>query len=275
MKTENEESNQWRCTCGKLLFKGVLVGVIELKCSRCHKVNHLRNYEPLSASRKSFTVLLSFSGKILEMSDSIEDVTGLHPNQLIGKNASEFIGRAQFVAIRFALAKMKQAQGDYTQIYTSVGKVKAGARMVDVSYTTHTVPYQGDWAVLYNIELGKNASIQFRKQLLKRKGYRPNQKLWDFEVQLDGTICGTSQYNHLGYKKDVVDGKSIFEVLHDNTNFNPKDVLPKMKANEVVICTVTVQCADQTTATFDLLMKDKISLIEGNNNYYLFLKQPA
>lgn len=273
MKTENEESNQWRCSCGKLLFKGVLVGVIELKCSRCHKMNYLQNHEPLSTSREGFTILFSFSGIVLEVSTSAEDIIGIPANQLIGKNASGLIGKVQFAALRFALAKMKQAQKDYTQIYTSIAKIKSpSGKMVDVSYTTHTVPYKGDWAALYNFELGKEASIQYRQRLIERAGYRPNQKLWDFEVQRDGTVCGTSKYNHLGYEN--ADGKSIFDLLHDNANFSKADIIPRMKAGEVIIRTVSIKRADQTDATFDLLLKDKISLTE-DDNYYLFLMHPT
>ncbi len=37
---ENSHLKEYRCNCGKLLFKGSLVSaVVEVKCKRCEKVN--------------------------------------------------------------------------------------------------------------------------------------------------------------------------------------------------------------------------------------------
>jgi len=34
---------EYRCTCGKLLFKGlILVALIEIKCKRCRTINHFQ-----------------------------------------------------------------------------------------------------------------------------------------------------------------------------------------------------------------------------------------
>ncbi len=40
---ENSHKREYRCNCGKLLFRGYLaVAVIEIKCRRCGKLNSFK-----------------------------------------------------------------------------------------------------------------------------------------------------------------------------------------------------------------------------------------
>jgi phage FluMu protein Com len=60
---DQENINEYRCDCGKLLFKGsVFVGSIEIKCRKCNRIFCVEEGEmPIP---KNFVVLINSEGLV-------------------------------------------------------------------------------------------------------------------------------------------------------------------------------------------------------------------
>lgn len=77
---------EYRCACGKLLFKGVVrTTQIQIKCKRC---SALSSFGPSDARTLSgrYGVLTAEDGTILSVSDSITKILGYTPEELCSLN---------------------------------------------------------------------------------------------------------------------------------------------------------------------------------------------
>lgn len=73
---------EYRCECGKLLFKGLLfLGVVEIKCKRCGKVPAMEHFEPGV-----------FALVECDAAFSITTVSG-HPRDVFGYECDELLGK--------------------------------------------------------------------------------------------------------------------------------------------------------------------------------------
>ncbi|MFA6348359.1 MAG: PAS domain-containing protein [Candidatus Paceibacterota bacterium] len=76
-------SREYRCLCGKLIFKGmILEGFLEFKCRHCDRITIVEGI----VNRKNFnTVILNSNYQIINISDSAIDLLGYLKSDLIGK----------------------------------------------------------------------------------------------------------------------------------------------------------------------------------------------
>lgn len=77
---------EYRCECGKLLFKGVVrTTQIQIKCKRC---GALSSFGPSDARAVSdrYGVLAARDGTILSVSDSVRKILGYTPEELCSMN---------------------------------------------------------------------------------------------------------------------------------------------------------------------------------------------
>lgn len=84
---ETVSLREYRCKCGKLLFKGVLMlGVVEVKCRRCGAIFLQEELEP-----EAFT-LLECDGRlqITDVSGYVEAVFGRTHTDIIGEQLGTF-----------------------------------------------------------------------------------------------------------------------------------------------------------------------------------------
>lgn len=84
--------NEYRCSCGKLLFKGfVLVAVVEAKCKRCGQTKTFRNK---IQGVHSFMLVVDGAGKIL---DACQGVAALECSRqyVIGKSLLDILSLAR------------------------------------------------------------------------------------------------------------------------------------------------------------------------------------
>ena len=84
--------SDYRCSCGKLFFKGVLFsGGIEIKCPRC---GQLRSF--FGSGKKSipgrYAFLTNREGRIVNASDSVRENLQYDPAVLAGRNTNEICG---------------------------------------------------------------------------------------------------------------------------------------------------------------------------------------
>lgn len=78
---------EYRCTCGKLLFKGTLfLSVVEVKCKRCGNTGVFDDQE--KGATVSFAVTIDGSGNIIDACRAVLCV-GWERGSLVGKHFSE------------------------------------------------------------------------------------------------------------------------------------------------------------------------------------------
>lgn len=81
---------QYRCTCGRLLFKGIVrSGHVEIKCKRCCELVRFAPPQPLDGSM--YQLLVDEYGTILDASKSIHTVLGYTSNELISMNLCDLL----------------------------------------------------------------------------------------------------------------------------------------------------------------------------------------
>lgn len=82
---------EYRCPCGKLLFKGlILVSVIEIKCKRCGATRLIHEIRDGVMDNSSFGILLDLNGSIVEASQNVERALGYELEYLLRKPLHEF-----------------------------------------------------------------------------------------------------------------------------------------------------------------------------------------
>lgn len=93
--------HEYRCDCGKLLFKGVVItSHIEIKCSRCGKIKAVSGItEGLSAERFC-TLFLDDKGRILNTGEAVKDIFGYTKDEAVKMNVDEiiFVKKSNFFA---------------------------------------------------------------------------------------------------------------------------------------------------------------------------------
>lgn len=78
---------EYRCTCGKLLFKGLLLlSVLEIKCKRCNTVRLIRELNGGIIGSTAFGMLLDGNGKIINICKNAPPILGWSIPELLTKN---------------------------------------------------------------------------------------------------------------------------------------------------------------------------------------------
>ena len=78
--------NDYRCTCGKLLLKGIVFdGTVEIKCKRCGLISKIGEAKLIEDS-SHYLLIINDRGLITNASQSVYDVLGFTPFELIGKS---------------------------------------------------------------------------------------------------------------------------------------------------------------------------------------------
>lgn len=129
---------EYRCTCGKLLFKGVVRTTrIQIKCKRCGALSAFGPSEPEPASNR-YGVLVAKDGTILSVSDSITRILGYTPQELESTNIRDLQSyeREEGVALRSHAVIMETHRGkDGRQVPVRVRYEHAGSSPDSVLYT--------------------------------------------------------------------------------------------------------------------------------------------
>ena len=84
-------NKEYRCDCGKLLFKGMLSsGRIEIKCLRCGKILTISDSNIINGPVDNYSISFKPNGEIVDASLSVEKILGYKPDELIGKKFTMF-----------------------------------------------------------------------------------------------------------------------------------------------------------------------------------------
>ncbi len=83
-------SREYRCSCGKLLFRGILFkSRVDIKCLRCGHVQTLIGLTPIPVSDGCIFVS-DKDGIIVEVTGNVRRLYGCHPDDIVGKHVSGF-----------------------------------------------------------------------------------------------------------------------------------------------------------------------------------------
>lgn len=86
---EKIQLEEYRCPCGKLLFKGlIVVSLVEVKCKRCSEISIFGDIKN-SKSPFSFLISIDQEGKITDLCKGTEMMLGLTRDQLIGTSIGQ------------------------------------------------------------------------------------------------------------------------------------------------------------------------------------------
>ena len=84
------ELQKYRCSCGKLLFKGKLfLSMVEIKCKRCGIIARFCEVTSSKSEPSSFIFSIDTNGTILESTHSTENILGHSCSDLVGKSIFE------------------------------------------------------------------------------------------------------------------------------------------------------------------------------------------
>ncbi len=82
---------EYRCTCGKLLFKGhIVLSVIEIKCKRCGTVCLVREPTTGFIGLSLFAVLIDGNGTIISTCNNTLLILGYSQKEITGKQIAHF-----------------------------------------------------------------------------------------------------------------------------------------------------------------------------------------
>lgn len=83
---------EYRCTCGKMLFRGlILTGGVEIKCRFCKKVHTIAGLSGTLSSPHQYVLILDSEGKILKTTDSAREILGYSESELLQMYAHDLV----------------------------------------------------------------------------------------------------------------------------------------------------------------------------------------
>lgn len=204
-------SHEYRCSCGKLLFKGVVFSSnIEIKCKGCGKINQISGVVGKDNNEYPgrFTFLLNKEGNITDASESVKESLGYSKEEFVGKNIadiSQTTNKEMFLKIYDSIVKSDK---DVFFHANPVYQAKNGELVkCKVSFRS----FRSDGTYLFCVaDPATNDFVEdekFHKMDILCDGY--------CELSPDMTVMavGGKRGNFLGYSDDEVLGKKIFEFL--------------------------------------------------------------
>jgi len=205
---------EYRCRCGRLLFKGLLLkDLVEAKCAHCNSVSLFKGLNvPDSPDR--FVILATPGGTIVNVSASAETLLGFSMEKLVGGKIEKlFAGEIEKEADQ-AIAK-KIIGKKYLRLGNTYKKSDGGALPVFVCYK-HI--QKGDREFILRIvdiipEADENA--------IKQANFS-SENIGDFVAEMDENsmvlYIDPSIEKIFGYRPEEVIGRSLaeFRVPEDN-----------------------------------------------------------
>lgn len=203
--------SDYRCSCGKLFFKGVLFsGGIEIKCPRCGQLRSFFGSGKNSIPGR-YAFLTNREGRIVNASDSVREQLQYDPETLTGRNTNEFCGD---VASRLTnKALISNITADFRYFRAEIfHQTKNGSHVpVRVSYR-YLENNQGGF-IIQIIDKAIPAVCSENSPEAEKNFCRHRQT--DFMAELDNEgriICvGPEIEGILGFRPEEVIGKSVLD----------------------------------------------------------------
>jgi len=219
-KNLDKVTREWRCNCGRLLFKGeFMLGVIEVKCPRCKLLVYLQEQETFSVGQESFMAVVDpLSGVILSITKGVKTVLGYRAEEVSGRTVEELVSEDFKPAISFWLEKITTFKGtEHEQMISVLELISKEGQVVEVSFLAKVIGLSGRFLVLCVVEKGFEPVKHFKERFIKpgqKKDLDYQYHIWDFVIDTEGIIKFVSPESILGFGEEKV-GTSIFDMFAD------------------------------------------------------------
>jgi PAS domain S-box-containing protein len=209
-------SQEYRCSCGKLLFKGMaFTSTIEIKCRSCGQINKISGIlgDAIEERQNCFTYLLNRDGIIKDISESVEDILGYCVKEVIGKSIFEFSKKTDKEAFTRLYDSLVNTNSDVFCQVRPVYQSKSG------EYLSFKVSFRvfksGDEKLLFCVaDLASDGCEYHSEEIDSAKkvdtlcdGY------CELAPDMTITAIGSRVGDFLGYSEGEVLGRKMFELL--------------------------------------------------------------
>lgn len=160
----NDLLNDYRCECGKLLLRGlVLTGEVEIKCKYCKLVKTILGIQSVNDSERCMLILAT-DGSILKASRSAEYVLGYQHEELLQRNISDVLVPSPDGFLD-ELCELLDKKGNTVIFLQSFIRQKTG-EMVPTQISVSRFGPSDKPHILFNIErkTARNRSLFFEKK---------------------------------------------------------------------------------------------------------------
>ncbi|MDD4412631.1 MAG: PAS domain S-box protein [Patescibacteria group bacterium] len=215
--------NEYRCNCGKLLFKGIFFdGTLEIKCKKCGTISKI-NRVKLIDDVNQYLLIVNKQGLVINFSDSACKILGYSNDELLGKEVTRL---SPSLSLELGKKFFKQEsilnKDNYFQINT-VHVTKDGLN-VPVTIRFKLYKFTSDEKyVLLLVKLKNGLNVE--KNLTKDKS-KFLDNACDFYFYLDKTGIGQciseSVEKLLSLSQESIIGKNYFDFLSDETKLESK-----------------------------------------------------
>jgi PAS domain S-box-containing protein len=276
---QSKTTYEWRCKCGRLLFKGAFIaGIIEIKCPRCKRIVYLQEYNIFPSGRESFMAVFNPEGIITMFSKDLEAILGYQEGHLLGKNLSDILQPELSSFTKFWLDKIEDVgQTENPNVVGAIKLKKQQGEFVHIVFVAKHIMLEGQPMIFMIIEKGQNALARYTEQYVdsSTNSARQQREIWDFIVQKDGTITESSGPSFLGYAKDQLIGQPILEIFTKSKLNNPV----KLKQSLALGQSFNLQSAellqeDGSAKTLDIAFTLDVLVNENRNQYLVTFKNP-
>lgn len=226
--SDKKDSHEWRCSCGRLLFKGVfLVGIIEAKCPRCKSIVYLQEYRAFTAGKDSMMIILSPNGTIVSTTSTIKNVLGFEAADAIGINIKDCLPGDYQEVVQYWLDKIFQITQDPEPYFSAViSIINSAGEPVPLAFFAKAVEFKGKRHILSVADSDKAVLERFVTLLSNETGpknldFGRQFTAWDFSIDSKGDIIDTSPNNALNMSVDLKNKPNLISQIAKFSSQDP------------------------------------------------------
>lgn len=106
-KKADDTLHSYRCTCGKLLFKGLLLdSTIQIKCKKCGKLMSFQGVADATLPESPYALMLDSHGGIVSASSNIQKLFGYTLPELLSKNYGDLLATVPGKTVRADFSRL-------------------------------------------------------------------------------------------------------------------------------------------------------------------------
>jgi len=106
-KPANDTLHSYRCSCGKLLFKGFLLdSTVQIKCRNCGELTSFQGLRRDVSSDAKFGIMFDRFGNVVSASSNIQKLFGYKLSELLSKNYGELLKAGSSKVSRVAFSRL-------------------------------------------------------------------------------------------------------------------------------------------------------------------------
>jgi PAS domain S-box-containing protein len=219
--------NEYRCDCGKLLFKGLLLDShLEIKCKRCGKIKSLGGLYEGEIGSHDYSIVYDRDMKVVNASQTAAEYLGYSLNELL-KLTAQSINPLLSKVVFDKTWKFSGENENYIH-WQAYHRKKDGSR-IKVNAKINVYEWKGKEYILFLFKLVENLKKNGEKILENEI----RQFLCDFVIEIDwqGQIIYSNQEvsEILGYQPIEIFGTSIFDLIPKQNLQTTKEKISKVQ----------------------------------------------